>query len=119
MTLLKITTQLLPVLMTREEVEEHAKQLAAGWAKLGYEQELQKTARDQMKARISEIQAELTHESLLVSSRTEYRTVEVETRLSDDGQVQEVRLDTGEIIKTRQPYESERQLTLAPKDVSP
>ena len=51
-----------------------------------------------------------------MASGTDYRTVEVETRLLDDGQVQEVRMDTGEIIKTRAPYESERQLSLAPKE---
>lgn len=116
MTMLKTTTQILSVRLTREEVEAHAKELAVGWKNLGYEQELQKVARDQMKARLSEMQANLSHLSLLVSSGTDYRTVEVETRLLDDGQVQEVRLDTGEIIKTRAPYESERQLSLAPKE---
>ena len=119
MTMLKVTTQLLPVLMTREEVEVHAKELANLWKKLGYEQELQKNARDQMKARISELQAEMTHRSLMVSSGTDYRNVQVETRVLDNGQVQEVRMDTGEIISTRPPYESERQLSLGPKEKTP
>ena len=118
MTMLKTTTQLLPGRLTREEVEQHAQQLADTWKEFGYEQELQKVAREQMKARLSEKQANLTHLSLLVSSGMDYRTVEVETRLLDDGQVQEVRLDTGEVIKTRPPYESERQLSLAPKEES-
>ena len=116
MTLLKTTTQLLPVLMTREEVEAHAQELATFWKKLGYEEELQKTARAQMKARTSELVAQMTHLSLIVSSGTDYRNVQVETTLLDNGQVQEVRMDTGEIISTRPPYESERQMSLTPKE---
>ena len=116
MTLLKTTTQLLPVILTREEIEVHAKALADCWKKLGYEQELQKNARDQMKARISELTAELTHLSLMISSGTDYRNVQVESTLLDNGQVREVRVDLGEIIKTRTAYESERQMALAPKE---
>ena len=116
MTLLKTTTQLLPVHLTREEVEAHGKELANFWKKLGYEHELQKHARDQMKARVSELQAQLTHLSLMVSTGVDYRNVQVEATLLDNGQVQEVRLDTGEIINTRPPYESERQMSLTPKE---
>ena len=116
MTMLKTTTQLLPVRLTREEIAGYAKELADAWNNMGYEQKLQKTAKDQMKARISEIQAELNHLSLVVSSGTDYRNVEVEATLLDNGQVQEVRLDTGEIIKTRVPYESERQMNLTQKE---
>ena len=114
MQIIKVHTQMLPSILTKEETLALALELANTVQAMGAEAELQKNLKDQMKAKLSELQAKQTRLSIVVATGKEYRNVEVELRLTESGQVQEVRLDTGEIIITRPPYDSERQLLLAP-----
>ena len=114
MRVLKLTTQLLATLLNQEELTARALELAKTVQDTGAEVELQKSLKDQMKAKLSELGAKTTRLSQVVSSGHEYRSTEVEVRMADNGQVQEVRLDTGEIIVTRPPYDYERQQPLTP-----
>ena len=114
MRVLKLTTQLLATLLNQEELTARALELAKTVQDTGAEVELQKSLKDQMKAKLSELGAKTTRLSQVVSSGHEYRSTEVEVRMADNGQVQEVRLDTGEIIVTRPPYNYERQPPLEP-----
>ena len=116
MTIIKLHTQMLPTTLTHEELLTLSRELANTVQATGAEVELQKNIKDQMKAKLSELQAKLTRLSIMVATGTAYRNVEVEVSLLDTGQVQETRLDTGEIIGTRSPYDSERQLMLASEE---
>lgn len=110
--ILKTHTLLLATPLTQDEVLALARELANTVQAVGAEEALQKNLKDQMKAKLSELQARQTRLSIVVATGKEYRNVEVEVCLLDTGQVQEVRLDTGEIVTTRTPYDSERQLML-------
>ena len=112
MQILKVHTQMLATVLTQEELLAQAMELANTVQAMGAEMELQKNLKDQMKAKLSELQAKQTRLSIVIATGKEYRNVEVELHLVEGGLVQEVRLDTGDIILTRPPHDSERQLVL-------
>ena len=76
---------------------------------MAVEVEVQKNLKDQMKAKLSELQAQQTRLSKVVASGIDYRLADVEVRWVNKDTITEVRLDTGEILITRGPRESERQ----------
>ena len=119
MTTIRTHSQLLPVMLTQEEILALSRELAHTVQTVGAEAEHQKNLKDSMKAKMSELQARMTRISLVVAAGTEYRQVEVEYRLTAEGLIQEVRLDTGEIQITRPPHDSERQLILDMKEATP
>ena len=73
-----------------------------------------KTVAGQFKAKIDEQKARLASLASTVRSKAEYRAVKCRRNMFyDTGMVQEVRLDTMEIITTREMTENEKQLQLA------
>ena len=116
MTTIKLQSHLLPVTLTQDKTLTLSRELANTVQAVGAEVEEQKNVKDQMKAKLSELQARLTRISIVVATGKEYRQVEVEYQITNQGLVQEVRMDTGEILITRPPHDSERQLVLAMKE---
>jgi hypothetical protein len=66
----------------------------------------------EMKASLADLEAQRMMLATKVRRGEELREVEIEVCASDDGRVQEIRKDTGEIIVTRAPSDEERQLRL-------
>ena len=93
-----------------------SRDLAQTVQEMGAEQDHQKNLKDQMKSRISELEARTTRLANVVAMGEELREVEVESQLVLDGaiggHVEEIRKDTGEIILTRPPRDDERQMLL-------
>lgn len=112
MQIIKTQSQYLPTTLSQEEVMVLALELANTVQATGAEIELQKNIKDQMKAKLSELQARQTRLSIVVATGKEYRDVEVQSCLTEHGLVQEVRTDTGEVLITRPPNDRERQLGL-------
>ncbi len=112
MNIIKVSTNRLPCQLDDTEVLSTAKELADAIQETAAEEEAQKNLKDQMKAKLSELVARTTRLAIVVATRQEYRDVEVTTQYQADGQVQEVRGDTGEIILVRPPREDERQTRL-------
>ena len=115
MQIIETRTRHLPVALTQEELRTVSLEFADTFHELNAEEQTQKNVKDQMKAKLSELNAKLTRLSSVVRNGMEYRAVEVEYRLTDLGFVQEARLDTGEILASRPPTDSERQLALKPE----
>ena len=113
MNILLTTTKKLPVKLTDIEVLAKGSELASTIQEVGSEEESQKNLKDQMKAKLSELAARQTRLAIIVATRTEYRDVEVQVEGTEDGQIREVRLDTGEIMLTRPPRDDERQFALS------
>jgi hypothetical protein len=99
----------LPAHLTDRELLEKAAELAETIQNYDAEEEQQAYLKKSMKARLDELAARRTQLSLVVSRREEIREVKILVVLSGDGLVQEVRDDTGEIIRTRPIEETERQ----------
>ena len=117
MKVLKVTTIQLPCHLIEAELIQVGRDLAFTVKAKATEEAEQKSAKEQMKARISELEARQTRLSTVINSGMEYRGVEVELRIVDASHIQEVRLDTGEVMLTRPPLDNERQQCL-PEPVS-
>lgn len=112
--IITVTTQKLPVVLSPDGIMDAARELASVIQADAVELEDQKTMKEQMKARLSELQARQSRLASVVASGKEYRDVEVEVRFVDAEHVEEVRKDTGEVIVNRPPRDHERQLFLKP-----
>ena len=106
-------TRKMPVKLTDVELLEQAGELAHTYQEIADESDNQASLKAQMKARLMELDARQSRLASVVATKTDYRDVEIEVNMSDDGVVQEVRKDTGEIITTRPLREDEKQLHLA------
>ena len=109
--ILRTTTRRLPVHLTDEQKLIMGHDLAATVQEAASEVEAQKTQKEQMKAKLSELAARAARLSSIIASGTEYLDVEVEVRLGA-AEVQVVRLDTGEVVERRPPSDQERQQRL-------
>lgn len=118
MKILRKETHELPVQLTPDETLDKAQELARVIQETGQEEDRQKNLKDQMKARLSELTARRTRLSLIVARGEEYRDVEIAMTLTDEGMIQEVRLDTEEIIRTRPPKDDERQFMMGAGSVN-
>lgn len=105
-------TRKLPVKLNDQEVLEQSMELAHTIQELADEQDSQAGIKAIMKAKLMELDAKQSRIAAVVSTRTDYRDVEVEIAITDDGQAQETRKDTGEIIMTRPLREDEKQLPM-------
>jgi hypothetical protein len=77
------------------------------------EEASQKNIKDQMKEKISELEAKLKRLSSIVHSGEEYRDVKVQMMIGDNNIVTVVRLDTGEIVEgPREARPEEAQLAM-------
>ena len=109
MEIIKRESRILPTNLTPEERMVLALEMANSIQAMAVELEVQKNLKDQMKAKLSELQAQQTRLSKVVASGIDYRLVDVESRWVDNDTITEVRMDTGEIVFSRSPRESERQ----------
>ncbi len=102
--------QKLPVRLNEEELRQKGDELAATCQEISHETADQETIKRQLKAKLAELEARRDNLAALVSSKRDYRDVEVSYRLGDDGtKVQETRIDTGEILIVRAAQDLERQ----------
>jgi len=116
---LRKVTQKLSVKLNEDELRGKGDELAATCQEISIEESDQETTKKQMKSKLAEMEARRDRLVSVVSSKREYKDVEVELRLTDDSaKVLEVRLDTGEIINDRPPRDEERQPALDVADLA-
>jgi hypothetical protein len=108
--------RILPCKLTIAESQSRGKELAAILGDIYSEEASQKNIKDQMKERLSELDARARRVQNVVNSGDEYRDVAVESRLMGADIVQVIRLDTNEVIETRPAREDELQLPLDPEN---
>lgn len=110
--LIKNVTRFLSVKLTDEELRHSGDELAATVQEINAEADRQKSIKDDLKARLSEMTAKQSKLSNRIVRREEYRDVQVAIELHSSGQVSETRTDTGEVIFLREANEDEMQLPL-------
>src|SRR3972149_385804 len=99
--------------LTREEVEERARESAQLLERRDQFEDELKSAQKSGKARLTEMEAELRRLATEVRDRAVLRLTQCERRLDyDAGTVSEVRGDTGEVIQTRKMTDDEKQREL-------
>jgi hypothetical protein len=103
-------TRELPVKLKDAEIIARSRELAKTVQEMTREELRQKSEKDQMKSRMSELDSKVHSLSEIIASGEEYRAVEMEIRLQENGQVDEVRKDTGEVLASRPVKDTERQM---------
>lgn len=102
-------SRILPVSLTPDEVRERGEMLARELETLGNLEATQAGQRKEMKEELEEKSGQVSSIARVVRDRIEYRPVECECRLNMAlGLVEEIRLDTGEILKTRSFQEADK-----------
>ena len=114
--LLKNVSRLLPVNLTDAELRSSGDELAATVQEISSEDDRQKEIKDQLKARMSELVAKQSKLALRISSKKELRDTQIKIEMHINGKVTETRIDTGEVLTLREPYEDEKQLPLQGKE---
>ncbi len=106
-------TRELKVVLKPEEVAERADRAAQLLADRDHEEAELKAHASHVKSRIATMESEMRHLSGEVRTKCTYREVQCERRfLYDTGTVQEVRLDTGEVLNERPMTDREKQRDL-------
>ena len=112
--IISIETETLPVKLGPDAYAAVSRDLGKTVRERLREEVSQKDRKDAMKARLSELDAKIARLSVITDTGEDYQEVEVETRWADDGRmVERVRVDTGEVISSRPPSNTERQAKLA------
>jgi hypothetical protein len=108
----------LPVKLTSEELLAKADELSRKLGDKQQEERDQKTTKDAMKERLSGLDAEIASLAEIVRSKQEERLVDIYERF-DTGRlvVEQIRLDTGEVVGTRTMTVEERNLKLFPREI--
>ena len=107
---IKTKTKKLPCKLTDAELQMAGTELASAVETMKAEKERQQEIKADMKAKLAELNGNISELATKVSHREELREVEVEIVLVPDSMlVQEVRLDTGEIVLTRKAEDDELQ----------
>lgn len=102
-------SRILPVSLTPDEVRERGEMLARELESLANLEATQAGQRKEMKEELEEKSGQVSSIARVVRDRIEYRPVECECRLNMAlGLVEEVRLDTGEILKSRSFQEADK-----------
>ncbi len=113
MKVIKTQPRSMPCILTEAELKQKSRELATTVQEISAEEDRQKNIKDQLKAALSELSSRETRLAGEVARGEVYREVDVEYRIDGEGGlVQEVRLDTGEIISSRPARDEERQLAL-------
>jgi hypothetical protein len=116
------TTEELPVRLSDDEFAERAKRLGQIEEDLQLHQIKAKAVRKELKERESQLKFERSQLAKVMRAREEPQEVEVCTFHADRrGQVRDVRMDTGEVVRTRPgtPEELQGQLPLAGEEPTP
>lgn len=109
----KRSTSTLPVRLTTDELTAQAEIMANAEAELSTLEDQKKAATSEYKAKIDQVQACMSKAAALLRSKQEHRTVE--TEIVHDyrkATVTETRLDTGEVLSTRNMTQAECQLEM-------
>lgn len=107
---IKTVTQKLPCKLTDTEVQAAGTELASVIESISVEEERQKEVKAGLKQKLAELNKNVIELASKVSKREELRDVEVSINLVPDTMlVNEVRIDTGEIVKTRKADNDELQ----------
>ena len=102
-----------PCKLTDAELREKARELATTVQEISAEEDRAKNIKDQLKATMSELSSRQTRLAGEVARGEVYRSVDVEYRIEDAGDIiQEVRLDTKETLISRPARDEERQMAL-------
>lgn len=105
--------QTLPCILTREELEDRSRRLAAAVQASSELEKEKKAINDQIKAREAAFDAEITNMSGQITSGKEYRQIECEWVFDwDKGFKVFQRLDNYEVLQTQKITEQERQTTI-------
>lgn len=106
-------TRDLKVALSKEEVAERADRAAQLLADRDHEESELKAHASHVKSRIATMESEMRHLSGEVRTKCTYREVECERRfLYETSVVQEVRMDTGEVLSERAMTDREKQRDL-------
>jgi hypothetical protein len=106
----RTTTRQLPVELTREELLDRASTLAWAMKTRADEEVKQAAEKAEMKASLDEMKGEEASVARIVRDKAEPRPVKVAVVMDDDqGEVLEIREDTGEVLSTRAQSDHERQ----------
>lgn len=107
------TSENLVCVLSDDEQRDRGRQLAEAVEAVTNEQVTQKAAKDEMKDRLDEMQAERTRLAVIVREGKEKRLVPVRFDYDDAlGKVHKTRLDTGEVYESRAMTDEERQRAL-------
>jgi hypothetical protein len=104
--------RLLPCKLNEAELNVKGHELAQTVQEINSEEVRQKGIKDQLKARLSELQSRQTSIALIIAQHEEYREVPVLVKLRKDGTAEEVRMDIGETLVIRPLHDDEKQLKL-------
>ena len=105
-------TRSLPCKLTAAEFVARGQELAETVQGVNNEELNQKGIRDQLKAKLTELQSKQARLASVVARSEEYREVIVILEARADGKAQEAREDTGEILNVREMRDDEKQLAL-------
>ncbi len=102
-------TRFLNVPLTQDEMRQRGEQLADIIKERDELALEQKKERDAMKEAMETVEGRIRHLASVVNARVEERSVQVEIRYSTTlHMIEEVRTDTGEVVKTRTPTEDDK-----------
>ena len=110
---LKRITRSLPCKLTAAGFVARGQELAETVQGVNNEELNQKGIRDQLKAKLTELQSKQARLASVVARSEEYREVTVVVNSRPDGKAEEVREDTGEILHVREMRDEEKQLALS------
>jgi glutathione peroxidase-family protein len=109
----KVITKRLGCLLSDEERLEFADQLAEANERVESAKSAKKSMMKQMQSEIDVAEAHRDNVNNIVASKTEYRDVDVRVVWNyDKGRIQQVRIDTGEMIVDRPMTQKEKQQNL-------
>lgn len=98
--------------LTPDELRERGDQLAVLMGEIDHEREEIKETVKELKQALAEKTLRAAKLAGTIRMRREERAVTIETRAITGGVAQEIRTDTGEVIRTRPMTEAERQRML-------
>lgn len=107
---LKIRTNLLPCKLNNTELLEYGNELGSVIQDIAAEEDRQISLKQELKARLTTLEAQRTALATKITRKEELRDVEIQPSLNfTAGVYREVRLDTSEVIKERPLTDDERQ----------
>lgn len=110
---LRTFTKQLRCVLSREELADRSRDLAAAVGAIAEEEDRQQTVKADLKARLTELEAKVNRLAASIRSGVEYRDVAVELIAEyPRGMAVEYRTDTGDAIHTRPLTDDERQVPL-------
>lgn len=108
--MLKVRTKLLPCKLNDEELLKYGSELGAVIQDVTAEEDQQISLKQDMKARLTSLEAERTALATKITRQEELRNVEVQPAIDfNKGVYREIRVDTGELIFERPVTDEERQ----------